>query len=451
MNNLPNNQLDNRHDGGEIDLHELFNVLWAKRFYIGAITSLFSLISIIYALTLSNIYKSEALMLPSEGNPGMSGVLSQYSGMASLAGIALPSETGSKAKEAIARIQSFEFFSNHFLPFIMLENLLALDSWNQATNTLIYDQGDFNSDLRQWVRDVEPPKSKVPSAQEAYKEYKKIMSISQDKKTLFVTLSFLTLLGIMEKPPIKKLIAVSALMIGLITVLLWNNSRGPSLTIGPLLLISIYYISSKAQIYRIRFFSTYLTLIALILLLCLYCIRGSIEHFLFTLPPLNPGGGNGTYEKYWFAYHTIIDFKPYDISVYTRLVMYSGSIKTFLASPIIGHGLDGMGQSILQFLPTEWAELKYRHFHNTFINHYLAAGIFGLLGLMAILFSPFLTLYFSKNRKCQDTSFFSFIIITSMICSGLTNVLLMHDLIGAFFAILIISNALTISNKIISS
>ena len=189
MNNLPNNQLDNRHDGGEIDLHELFNVLWAKRFYIGAITSLFSLISIIYALTLSNIYKSEALMLPSEGNPGMSGVLSQYSGMASLAGIALPSETGSKAKEAIARIQSFEFFSNHFLPFIMLENLLALDSWNQATNTLIYDQGDFNSDLRQWVRDVEPPKSKVPSAQEAYKEYKKIMSISQDKKTLFVTLS----------------------------------------------------------------------------------------------------------------------------------------------------------------------------------------------------------------------------------------------------------------------
>jgi len=269
--------------------------------------------------------------------------------------------------------------------------------------------------------------------------------------TLFVTLSFLTLLGIMEKPPIKKLIAVSALMIGLITVLLWNNSRGPSLTIGPLLLISIYYISSKAQIYRIRFFSTYLTLIALILLLCLYCIRGSIEHFLFTLPPLNPGGGNGTYEKYWFAYHTIIDFKPYDISVYTRLVMYSGSIKTFLASPIIGHGLDGMGQSILQFLPTEWAELKYRHFHNTFINHYLAAGIFGLLGLMAILFSPFLTLYFSKNRKCQDTSFFSFIIITSMICSGLTNVLLMHDLIGAFFAILIISNALTISNKIISS
>lgn len=264
--------------------------------------------------------------------------------------------------------------------------------------------------------------------------------------TLFVTLSFLTLLGIMEKSPIKKLIAVSALVIGIFTVLVWSNSRGPSLTVVPLLLISLFYISSKVQIHRIRFFSTYLTLITLILILCLYYIRGSIAHFLFVLPSSSELDLT-TYEKYWHTYQTIINFKNYDLSVYTRLIMYAGSIKTFLASPIIGHGLDGMGQSILQFLPPEWAELKYRHFHNTFINHYLAAGIFGLLGLMGILFSPLLSLYFNKNRKCHDTSFCSIIIITSMICGGITNVLLMHDLIGAFFTILIVSNALASFNK----
>ena len=181
MNNVPTDQLNNNYDD-EIDLRELFHVLWDKIFYIGAITSIFSLISIIYALMLPNIYQSQAVMMPMEANQGMSGMLGQYSGMASLAGISLPSESGSKAQEAIARIQSFEFFSNSFLPHIKLENLMAVKKWNQASNTLTYDASDFNSESSQWLR-------KVPSSQKAYKRYKEIMRIGEDKETSFVTFS----------------------------------------------------------------------------------------------------------------------------------------------------------------------------------------------------------------------------------------------------------------------
>ena len=181
MNNVPTDQLNNNYDD-EIDLRELFHVLWDKIFYIGAITSIFSLISIIYALMLPNIYQSQAMMLPMEANQGMSSMLGQYSGMASLAGISLPSESGSKAQEAIARIQSFEFFSNDFLPQIKLENLMAVKKWNQASNTLTYEESAFNSESRQWV-------SNIPSSQEAYKKYQAIMSVSEDRKTSFVTLS----------------------------------------------------------------------------------------------------------------------------------------------------------------------------------------------------------------------------------------------------------------------
>ena len=106
MNNVPSDQLNNNYDD-EIYLRELFHVLWDKIFYIGAITSIFSLISIIYALMLPNIYQSQAVMMPIEAKQGMSWMLGQYSGIASLAGISLPSESGSKAQEAIARIQSF--------------------------------------------------------------------------------------------------------------------------------------------------------------------------------------------------------------------------------------------------------------------------------------------------------------------------------------------------------
>ena len=83
MNNLPNDQLNNYED--EIDLSELFHVLWDKIFYIGAITSIFSLISIIYALMLPNIYQSKATMMAVEQSSGLSGMVGKYSGMASLA------------------------------------------------------------------------------------------------------------------------------------------------------------------------------------------------------------------------------------------------------------------------------------------------------------------------------------------------------------------------------
>lgn len=188
MNNVPTDQLNNNYDD-EIDLRELFHVLLDKIFYIGAITSIFSLISIIYALMLPNIYQSQAVMMPMDENKSMRGILGQYGGMASLAGISIPSESGSKAQEAIARIQSLEFFSNYFLPHIKLENLMAVKKWNQGSNTLTYDASAYNSELGQWVRNVKLPTLSIPSSQEAYKQYQIIMSVNEDKKTSFVTLS----------------------------------------------------------------------------------------------------------------------------------------------------------------------------------------------------------------------------------------------------------------------
>ena len=186
MNNLPNDQLNNYED--EIDLSELFHVLWDKIFFIGAITSIFSLISIIYALMLPNIYQSKATLMAVEQSSGMSGMIGRYSGMASLAGISLDSKSGSKDQEAIARIKSFEFFSNNFLPNIKRENLMAVKKWNQASNTLTYYASDFNSESRQWLRKAKPPRSNFPTSQEAYEEFVEIMSVKKDKKTNLVTL-----------------------------------------------------------------------------------------------------------------------------------------------------------------------------------------------------------------------------------------------------------------------
>jgi LPS O-antigen subunit length determinant protein (WzzB/FepE family) len=179
----------NKNYSDEINLNELFYVLWDKKFYIGSVTFLFALASILYSLTLPNIYKSQAIMMPLEANSGMGGMLGQYSGIAGLAGISLPSESASKSKEAIARIKSFEFFSNHFLPQIQLEDLMAVKKWNKDSNTVVYEKKIFDSGSGKWKRKVKPPRSIIPSSQEAYKIYKDIIQISEDKDTLFISLS----------------------------------------------------------------------------------------------------------------------------------------------------------------------------------------------------------------------------------------------------------------------
>lgn len=188
MSDLINKQLNNNSED-EIDFIVLFNVLWKKKFFIATTTSIFFIISIITALMLPNMYKSVAHLAPVEGEPQMSGMLGEYSGMASLAGITLPAPSATQAQEALARIESFDFFSNHVLPSIQLEDLLAVRKWDRASNTLVYYKSEFNSESREWVRKVSLPKLTIPSAQEAYEEYQEILSISVEKKTEYVTLS----------------------------------------------------------------------------------------------------------------------------------------------------------------------------------------------------------------------------------------------------------------------
>ena len=173
----------------DISLRELINLFLSKWKFISALTFCFAIISVIYAISLPNIYTSRALLSKTNSDQSAMGMLSQFSGMASLAGISLPSESGDRSIEAIEKVRSFEFFNNNFLPNINLHDLLAVEDWEHETNTLIYDETSYDSKKNQWIREVSYPKKIVPSAQEAYKTYKAIMNISQDSKTSFISLS----------------------------------------------------------------------------------------------------------------------------------------------------------------------------------------------------------------------------------------------------------------------
>tara|TARA_Y100000739_G_C20568946_1_gene446761 strand:+ start:55 stop:999 length:945 start_codon:yes stop_codon:yes gene_type:complete len=174
----------------EIDLKELFGVLWGKKFMIISITSLFALMSVLYALWLPNFYHSSAVLLPSSSNDSLSSKLSSFSGLAGLAGVDLPAGEASKSQEAVKRIKSLEFFSNFFLPEVKMEDIIAVDRWLPQNNVLIYDSKLFDKKNNKWVREVSYPYKTIPSNQEAFLEYKeKILTISEDQLTSFVTIT----------------------------------------------------------------------------------------------------------------------------------------------------------------------------------------------------------------------------------------------------------------------
>jgi len=75
------------HDN-EIDLRELFNVIWEGKKLIILITSVVAICSIVYSLTLPNYYSSESVLIVRDSQN--SGALSQYTEMASLVGLPSP-------------------------------------------------------------------------------------------------------------------------------------------------------------------------------------------------------------------------------------------------------------------------------------------------------------------------------------------------------------------------
>lgn len=172
----------------EIDLRELFKAVWQGKWIIIATTFVFAVAAIIYALSLPNIYKSEALLAPaSEQKAGISG---QLGGLAALAGVNLGSGAGvDKTALAMEIIKSREFISRFIDKYDILVPLMAAEKWHLESNTLSYDDEVYNINSGEWLREAKPPRLAQPSLQEAYKVFTEILTVSQDKATGMVKIS----------------------------------------------------------------------------------------------------------------------------------------------------------------------------------------------------------------------------------------------------------------------
>ena len=187
MNDSKQDKNNLKHES-EIDLIKFLKIFWQGKFLVFSSTIISLFIAIIYALNIPNVYKADALLMPQEDENRMGGMYNQYSAMASLAGISLES-SGTKSLEAISRMKSYEFFSNNFLPKINLENLMASKGWDASTKMVIYDDKIYLSNKNLWIGSAKLEIDNIPTPQKAYDEYMEILSINENKKTSFITVS----------------------------------------------------------------------------------------------------------------------------------------------------------------------------------------------------------------------------------------------------------------------
>ena len=157
-------------DEDDIDLLELIRTLLHAWKTIVVFTIVCTGLAVTYALYVPEVFKAETLLAPAqEENSGASSAISQFGGLAAMAGISIPSD--SNVEQVIATLNSRKFLrtyikENKVLPVLFKE---IWDSDNQA-----------------WLV---PSEKDEPTEQKAIESFKGCLSVYEDKKSGLISLS----------------------------------------------------------------------------------------------------------------------------------------------------------------------------------------------------------------------------------------------------------------------
>ena len=158
-------------DEDEIDLLDLIRTLLQAWKTIVGITILCTGLAVAYALYAPEVFKAETLLAPAqEEKSGASSALSQFGGLAAMAGILIPSD--SNVEQVVATLNSRKFLRT----YINQNKLIPV----------LFDE-IWDADNQAWMV---PSAEDKPTDQKAIKYFNgDILSVGEDKKTGLITLS----------------------------------------------------------------------------------------------------------------------------------------------------------------------------------------------------------------------------------------------------------------------
>lgn len=176
----------------EIDLREIFSSLWKGKWVIITITTIFAIISIVYALNQPNIYKADTLLAPAENasGGGLSKMAGQLGGLAALTGVNIGEAGSSQTDLAVQVMQSRQFIESFIKKHDLLVPLMAVNGWDLQNNKLVIDEDIYDETKNLWLRKAKGLRGSQPTAQEAYSAFiRDNLNIIKDKDSGLYTVT----------------------------------------------------------------------------------------------------------------------------------------------------------------------------------------------------------------------------------------------------------------------
>jgi uncharacterized protein involved in exopolysaccharide biosynthesis len=157
-------------DEDEIDLLELIRTLLQAWKTIVGITMVCVGLAVAYALHAPEVFEAEILLAPaSEEKSGASSALSQFGGLAAMAGISIPSD--SNVEQVLATLQSRKFL-RQYIEYNKLLPVLFEEIWDaESQSWLVQTQED------------------EPTEQKAIETFRSVLFVDEDKKSGLISLS----------------------------------------------------------------------------------------------------------------------------------------------------------------------------------------------------------------------------------------------------------------------
>lgn len=175
----------------EIDIRELFEVLWTSKIMIFAITAVFALGSVLVAFSIPNQYKASVLLAPAQSDGGgLSSALGQLGGLASLAGVSIGGTESSESQIAQEIMKSWSFIESFIADNNLAVEVYAAEGWVKSSGKLKIDDDVYDPVENAWLlEDDDTGALRPPSSWELFERFSEMLSVSQDKQSGLVSVS----------------------------------------------------------------------------------------------------------------------------------------------------------------------------------------------------------------------------------------------------------------------
>lgn len=264
---------------------------------------------------------------------------------------------------------------------------------------------------------------------------------------IITTLGFLSLLSFEEKTFFGKITSLIILLICILTVLFWNGSRGPFLVCLPLCIISIWYLKPNIN----NLYNQTNKKIFWVILSSAIFISFTFIYLNLNLILQNENSAdliNGI-RSIFFDSVNLANNNKGDVSVLSRLTLWVAASEALSVKPIFGYGISHKMDAVLPFIKnsvTRPSISSFNHLHSIYLNHPISGGVFGFLVLILYLFSAIFVIKKANLKISRDSKYFIAIVLTSLMLNGLSNVILMHELLSHFFSMLIFLSLICCKN-----